>query len=534
VSNHEHRYILAIDLGTTGAKVGLYSTIGELIAFEFEETPLHLLPGGGAEQSPHDWWGAIKTALQRLLNKKLIPVEEIVVINCTTQWSGTVAVDRDGNPLMNAIIWMDSRGSAHVKKITDGLIKVEGFGIGKLLTWLRLTGGIPAHAGKDSIAHILYIKNEMPEIYQTTYKFLEPKDYLNLRLTGKYTASYDSITIHWLTDNRDLSKIDYNDQLISMSTLDREKLPELIPPNTILGPIHPQAVAQLGLHENIQVVVGTPDLQSAAIGSGAVRDCETHFYIGTSAWLACHVPYKKTDVFHNIASLPSARPDRYLVSNEQQTAGACLTYLRDKLFFHQDELSPEAEPADIYQIFDRIAETVPTGSGRLIFTPWLYGERTPVDDHTIRGGFHNLSLQTTREHLIRAVFEGVAYNARWLLGYVEKFVGQEIPSINVVGGGGKSDVWCQILADVLNRRINQVEKPILANLRGAALLASVALGVLDFDQIPDHVQIANTYQPNHKSRSIYDQLFKEFVELYKRNWRMYARLNAQTKLKEKS
>lgn len=528
MSDQTQQYILAIDLGTTGAKVGLYSTKGELIAYEFEETPLQLLPGGGAEQNPHDWWGAIKTASRRLIDKNEIPIEKITAANCTSQWSGTVAVDRDGEPLMNAIIWMDSRGAAHVKDITGGLVKIEGFGIGKLLSWLRLTGGIPAHAGKDSIAHILFIKNELPDIYRATYKFLEPKDYLNLRLTGQFAASYDSITIHWLTDNRNLSHISYHNKLIKMSTLDREKLPELKPPNSVLGHIHPQAAAELGLHENVQVVVGTPDLQSAAIGSGAVRDCETHMYIGTSSWMACHVPFKKTDVFHNIASLPSARPDRYLVSNEQQTAGACLTYLRDNLFFHQDELAVNAKNLDIYQTFDRIAEKVPAGSEMVIFTPWLYGERTPVDNHTIRGGFHNLSLRTTREHLIRAVFEGVAYNARWLLGYVEKFVGQRVPTINVVGGGGKSNIWCQILADVLNRRINQVENPILANLRGAALLASVALGVLEFDQIPERVRIANTFDPAPNNRAVYDQLFKEFVELYKRNWRMYARLNIPT------
>jgi xylulokinase len=161
----------------------------------------------------------------------------------------------------------------------------------------------------------------------------------------------------------------------------------------------------------------------------------------------------------------------------------------------------------------------------MIFTPWLYGERTPVDDRLARGGLHNVSLRTTREHLVRAVFEGVAYNARWLLGYVEKFVKRRCDAINMVGGGANSDVWCQIHADVLGRSIRQVKDPILVNVRGAAFLASVALGYLTFDELPDRVQIANTFRPNPENRRTYDELYREFVGIYKRNREMFARLN---------
>ncbi len=238
--------------------------------------------------------------------------------------------------------------------------------------------------------------------------------------------------------------------------------------------------------------------------------------------------FKKTDIFHNIASLPSAIPQRYFVANEQETAGACLTFLRDNILYHKDELKQEFETQNVYQIFDQIAETVPAGSDRVIFTPWLYGERTPVDDHTVRGGFYNLSLQNTREHLIRAVFEGVAYNSRWLLGYVEKFIKRRFKAINMIGGGANSNIWRQIHADVLNRPIRQVKDPIQANARGAAFLASAALGYITFDDISARIQIANTYQPNPANRQIYDELFKEFVNLYKQNKKIYARLNDET------
>lgn len=521
----QDKYILAIDLGTSGPKVGVFSAEGQTVAYEFEPTRLSLLPNGGAEQDPDDWWNAIKQATRRLLAQGNVPREKIVALCCTTQWSGTVALDKEGRHLMNAIIWMDSRGAKYADEITGGLIGIEGYGIGKLLTWIRLTGGAPTHSGKDSISHILYIKNELPEIYKATYKFLEPKDYLNLRLTGKFAASFDSIAVHWLTDNRNIAKIDYDAGLLKMSGVERDKLPSLKRAVDTLGPIKPEIATELGLNENVLVVMGTPDVHSAAIGSGAVRDYETHLYLGTSSWLACHVPFKKTDLFHNMASLPAAIPGKYLLSNEQESAGECLNYLRDNLLYPDDELRKEASPSDVLSTLDKIAARVPAGSEKLIFLPWLNGERTPVDNSLLRGGFFNMSLKTSRPHMVRAVYEGVAFNSRWLLQYVEQFTQRRCEAINVIGGGAKADVWCQIHADVMDRSIRQVKNPIQANMRGAAFLAALALGYLTVDDIPSRVEIAKTYQPNPDNRKIYDELFAEFVNIYKSNQKIFARLN---------
>jgi len=346
-----------------------------------------------------------------------------------------------------------------------------------------------------------------------------------MRLTGRFAASFDSITLHWLTDNRAIERVRYDDDLIALSTIERAKLPDLEPANHILGNLRPEIARAWGLREDVQVVMGSPDVHSAAIGSGAVRDYEPHLYIGTSSWLVCHVPFKKTDLFHNLAALPSAIPGRYLLTDEQECAGVCLKFLRDNLFFHQDELFAGQTPEDVYTLFDQIAARTPAGSGQVIFTPWLYGERAPVDDHFVRGGFFNQSLETTREHLIRAVFEGVAFNSRWLLKYVEQFIGKPVEAIHMVGGGAKSNVWCQIHADVLNRPIRQMQAPIEVNARGAALLASAALGYLRYDEIGRHVPVAATYMPNPSHRRVYDELFREFVALYDNNRKAYARLN---------
>jgi len=519
------KYILAVDLGTSGPKVAIVSTDGEVVDSAFESTETILLPAGGAEESPDDWWRAIKNTSKKLLSRNSIPVNDIVAANCTSQWSGTVAVDKDGNPLMNAIIWMDSRGAKYIKEKTGGLFQIEGYAVTKLRKWITLTGGIPAHSGKDPIVHILYIKNVYPEIYKKTHKFLEPKDYLNLKLTGAYFASYDSIALHWVTDNRNISNIDYDDRLIKLVGIEREKLPDLKRATDIIGPVKNEIAAELGIPLDTPVVMGTPDLHSAAIGSGAVEDYEGHLYVGTSSWLICHVPFKKTDLFHNMASLPSAIPGKYLLVNEQEIAGEALNFLKENIFFPDDELAPESLPEDVHGVFNKLAERIPPGSDRLIFTPWLYGERSPIDDHTIRGGFHNMTLNTTRAHMIRAVFEGVAYNTRWLLKSVESFTKKPMRNINFIGGGATSDLWCQIFADVLGRNIRQIKDPIDANARGAGFLGSVAMGYLKFEEISEKIEYKAIYKPNPANRELYNELFKEYVLLYKNNKKIYARLN---------
>ena len=525
---NKDKYILAIDLGTSGPKTALVSVYGEVLDCEFEETPVILLPGGGAEQDPEGWWKAIMSTAKKLLGKGLIPPEDIVAVSVTSQWSGTVPVDKDGKHLMNGIIWMDCRGSEAVKELLTGLIKIKGLPLFKMLTWLKLTGGAPAQSGKDPLCHILWIKKNRPDLYRQTYKFLDPKDYINLRFTGKFAATFDSILLHWVTDNRDPSRIVYSDKLLKMAGIEREKLPDLIQAMDILGPLKKDIAAELGLNPGTPVIGGTPDVPSAGVGSGAVRDYEGHLYIGTSSWISAHVPFKKTDIVHNFGSFPSPIPGRYLILSEQECAGKCLTWLRDNVLYHKDELMREEKAPNIYKVMDKIVARVPAGANGVIFTPWLYGERSPVDDCHIRASLFNLSLENTREDMVRAVFEGVAFNSKWLLNPVEKFMERPFQYLNFVGGGANSDIWSQIFADVLDRKIRQVKDPIYSNARGAAFLASMALKYITLEEIPQYIKIKAEYTPNPDHRKIYDEIFAEFVNHYKTQKKACGRLNKET------
>ena len=273
------------------------------------------------------------------------------------------------------------------------------------------------------------------------------------------------------------------------------------------------------------MVAGSIDNTAAAIGSGAVDDYAMHLYIGTSSWMAAHVPFKKTDVLASLASVPCAVPGRYLLTALQATAGGNLTYLRDNILYHKDELLQEADVPDIFKVLDQIAERVPAGSNGVIYTPWIWGERAPVDDKTVRAGLYNLSLNNTREDIIRAFLEGIAFNTRWLLKPVEKFLGRSVESVNIVGGGAQSDVWCQIFADVMNVEIRQVADPIYANARGAAWIGAVGLGEIRFSDVPKLVKIKQVYRPRPANRALYDERFTIFVMIYDRMKSVYQRMN---------
>ncbi len=521
----KEKYVLAIDHGTSGVKAALVSVHGQVVDFEFQATDIYYLPGGGAEQDPAQWWAALLATAGRLVERGAAPRQDIAAVSVSSTFSSTVAVDRDGNHLMNAITWMDTRGAPYVKAAMKGVPSVLGYGAGKALKWLRRTGGAPTLSGKDDIGHILLIQAEFPRVYDRTHMFLPSKDYLNLKLTGELAASFDSVHLFWVTDIRDVGNIRYDDELISAFGIDRDKLPPLRAATDILGEVSAEVAGRIGLARGVKVVMGSPDHQSACIGSGAVRDFEGHLYVGTSSWVQCIVPFKKTDVLHSIASFPTAIPGKYQCVNEQDMAGGCLGFLLNNVLCHENALARGRPPADAYGLMDEIARGVPAGSHRLIFTPWLNGERTPVDDETIRGCLFNISKTTTQDHIIRAVMEGVAYNTRWSLTYVERFIRRKMSPLNIVGGGGKSDLWCQIFADVLDREIRQVRDPLQANARGAAFIASVALGFIEFEDIPDLMTYTNTYAPRAENRVLYDRLYNVFTDLYKNSRAACRKLN---------
>ncbi|MEU6019876.1 FGGY-family carbohydrate kinase [Micromonospora sp. NPDC047134] len=521
--------VFAVDLGTSALKAALVAADGTVTGWAQRSLPLRVLPGGGAEQDPATWWAALGAVAADLGRAHPDQMRAVTTVCASTQGEGTIAVDSAGEPLTPCISWLDMRGAPHLRRQFGGFPAYQGMSVRRIARWLRLTGGMPSPTGKDPAAHMLFVRDELPRVYARTTAFLNVLDWINLKLTGQTVATVDSILTSWVTDNRRPGQVRYSPALVADCGIDADKLPPIVACTQVLGPLTPAAAAHLGLPESVQVVAGAIDTTAAAIGAGTTGDRQAHLYLGTSSWIAAHVPAKKTDVAAGIASVPCAIGDRYLMTALQATAGANLTWLRDKVVEYDDPLLGAGhlsrDEGTIFDAFDLIIPRVPPGANGVLYTPWLYGERAPVDDANLRAGFLNISLDTNRSDLLRAVFEGVALNTRWLTGAVDRFLGTPVTSLAITGGGALSDSWCQIFADVLGVEIRRDAGPLAVNARGAGWIGAVGTGGLGFGDIPDLMRTDRVFTPIPQHRATYDEIFAVYRDLHKRLAPVYRRLH---------
>ncbi|MBY8986972.1 MAG: carbohydrate kinase, partial [Candidatus Lokiarchaeota archaeon] len=282
-----NQYILTHDLGTSGDKAVLFDLEMNVIHHEKITYPIHYPEEGWVEQEPEDFWNAVKNSTKKIISKAKINKEDIIAISFSCQMNCTIPINQEGKPLMRCISWLDARASIVTRKFTKGLIKIAGFGLRKLLMFIKVTGGAPGVNGKDPISHIIWIKEHEPEIYKKTFKFLSVKDFIIYRCTKNAVTSRDLGHTSWMMDSNP-EKFVWSDKILKKFEIDMEKLPEIRRSVEKAGGLTKDAAELLGLVEGIPVFVGSGDLTSAAIGSGAILDNQPIICLGTSDWVAAH------------------------------------------------------------------------------------------------------------------------------------------------------------------------------------------------------------------------------------------------------
>jgi xylulokinase len=503
------KYVLVIDLGTGGPKAGLVDQEGCVAASASAPVQLFFLPDGGAEHDPAEWWSSIKACVKQVLHSSGVAQRAIFAVAVTSMWSVTLPVDEHGQPLMNVMSWMDLRGAPYNREIVKGFPTVQGYKLSTLLKYIDKHGFPPSPS--DALGHMLFIKHERPEVYRRTYKFFEPADYINLRLTGKFAATQNTMLPMLVVDNRQLDRVGYDPWLVKMSTIDREKLPDLLPIDGILGTLAPEVATELGLSPDTVVVCGVNDNSTSAVGAGSIGNAEPAAVMGNSGHLAFHLSFRKSDMAHTISTIPSGVKGSYLFWADLGNNGKVLDTCLQNLLGAEDNLSTAAVSAEMYTRADRIAGTAPAGSKGVLFLPWFNGSISPGQDEYLRGGFLNLSHKAGRAHLIRAVFEGLAMNWRWLRGPAEKLSGRTFQYWRLTGGGALSDVWAQIMADVVGIPMHRQENPRIHNVIGMGLLAFSRLGVIKVEDIPEMIKFDRIFEPDSKNRNLYDHIFEQFL-----------------------
>ena len=518
------RHVLAIDLGTSGPKAAVVDAQGRTPGTARGHVDTLTQPGGIAEQDAVQVWDAVKSAAAQALAASGVGRDDIVAVICTSQLSSIVPVDRDGQPTSNMVLWQDHRGT---KKDLHGVVGFPRHADNpvELLRWLRVHGIAPI-VDSLSLAHMRHLKFSRPDVYARTAWLLEPMDYVTMRLTGRATANQASAFMYLMTDNRRLDITDYEPHLVASSLIDREKLPELVPMDAIVGTLLPDVAEELGLSPSTKVVTGLNDTQAGGIGAGAFAGTHAAVSMGSTNVMITHVDFKRTDIRHSIVSMPTPVPNTYFVMAENGLAGAALERFLTNIVYGSDHFS-EAAVHDRYDALQRVAGGIPAGSDGLMFLPWLSGAIAPSEDGRMRGGFLNISTRTTRGDMARAVLEGVSQNLRWLRGPVEKFAKRRFTHFSVYGGAARSDLWCQITADVLGSPVHQLDNCDYTVSVGAGLLAFERLGDLDFDDIGSLVRTRRVFDPDPRNTATYDVLHEQFVKAFKATRPIHRALNSR-------
>ncbi len=504
---------MAVDLGTTGVKVAIAGPDGSVLGRAGETFPMLYTDQGGVEQDADGWWSALGRCARQALAAAGVTGAAIGAVAVTSQYMSIVAIAADGQPLMNAVMWMDHRGRDRL----DHLGGLDALGL-----FLDVHGLPPP----GDLAHIAFIRDERPEVYARAAAFVEPVDYLLARLSGRITATQNTAVGLLSVDNRQHGTTRYSDELLGRSKIDVAKLPPLVPFGEVLGPVTPTAAADLGITTAALVLSGTIDSITSAVGSGAIDHTACSLIVGTTSVIVTHVDDKRSDLAHALITVPSPLPGKYFVMAENGVGGKALDVLVNNLVYPDDGLGSLA-PEDAFERVLAVAGAAPAGANGVVFLPWLVGSLAPALDVDVRGGFVNLGLTTTRSDLARATLEGVAFNAAWLFPHVASLAGASYDSINLGGGGAASALWAQIIADALGVRVRRLAQPQTTNAQGAAFLALAQLGRIAIDDIPTLLRVEQVHEPDDQAHALYERVGAAFIDFHDRAAPFFHSLNSR-------
>lgn len=491
------RLILAHDLGTSGDKATLFSEEGELVASSTASYPTHYGPGGVAEQNPADWWRAVGESTRAVMAKR--SPGEVAAIAFSGQMSGCLCVDRQGTVLRPHMLYCDQRSVAQEKAF------VEQGGADAIY---RLTGHRATLA--NSAAKLMWVRDQQPEIYRQTHCFLNAKDYLNFRLTGRLVSEPSDASG---TNLFDLATGRWSEALTAAAGLDGEKLPELIPSTGVVGELTSEAAKAMGLVAGIPVVAGAGDGVCAGVGAGSISEGRAYSYIGSSAWVGSTSQSPLLDPEKRTFTFAHAVPGLFHLCGAMQTGAASYAWLKREIC-QEEEAAARDKGESPYARMDQLAASSPPGAHGLLFLPYLLGERSPRWNSHARAAFIGLTMAHQRSDLARAVLEGVAFNLAIIFD-VFREAGAVQGDLLVIGGGARSDLWQQILADVFQVRVARPNFLEEATSIGAAVIAGVGAGIYpDFQVVDRFFRLVDHCDPVAERRAVYQDSRRLFDRLY--------------------
>lgn len=493
------KYLIGIDLGTSGTKTVLFDSAGNVLSSATEEYPLYQPENGWAEQAPEDWWHAAAATIAAVVAQSGVAPGDIAGIGLSGQMHGLVMLDTRGEVLRRAILWCDGRTSKECAEVTE---RVGARRLIELTANPALTGFT---AGK-----ILWVRRHEPALYAQCRHILLPKDYIRYKLTGVFaTEVSDASGMNLL----DVANRCWSDEVLDKLEIDRSLLADMYESCQVTGAVTPEAAKLTGLAPGTPVVGGAGDNAAAAVGTGVVSEGKAFTTIGTSGVVFAHSNKVTIDPQGRVHTFCAAVPGGWTVMSCTLAAGLSLKWLRDN-FFSAEMETAAGMGVDPYYLMDQQAARVPIGANRLLYLPYLMGERSPLLDENSRGVFFGLSAIHTKYELLRAVMEGVVYSQRECLD-VLRGMGVVSTEMLACGGGGSSPLWRQMLADVYRCPVTTVvskEGPAL----GAAILAGVGAGIWPTVQegCKAVIRTNSPQQPDEGASAKYEPFYQLYRNLY--------------------
>ena len=503
--------ILALDIGTTGTKAALVDRAGHLLATGYADYPTYHSESNVVEQEPEDWWRAACVALAQVWQTAGTgAAQRVAAVSLSGQMQDLILLGAEG-ALGRAMLYSDCRAQREAAFVTQTIGRE---------TLERITGNEQGAA--SLLAKWLWLQKQAPDQLKACRKILVgAHDYVGWRLHGAAGADYTTAATTGLLD---LAQNQWSFELLTQLGLDVDKLPGLQAATSMVGEVTTVASAATGIPAGTPVLRGAGDLAATTIGVGAGEPGRLYGYLGTSGWIATSLDQAIPNPQGGVFTLRHPDVQRYIQVAPMLTAGGNLDWFRTQVTSGQWSVASDQLSVSSFQWVNDQVATVHVGSGGLIYLPYLAGERSPFSDPHARGAFIGLSSTSTPAHMARAVMEGVAMAYRSLCEALNLASGGPL---YLVGGGAKSPIWPQILADVLGCEVQVVAAPGDAAARGAAILAGVALGWWPhYAPGPEFYPVAQVFKPDECHRPFYDALYAVFQGIYPRLRGAFADLAA--------
>lgn len=489
--------VMGVDIGTTGVRAVIYYADGTAVANQSVEYPLYTPEAAWAEQDPEEIYQATLTVIRRAVQQSQLPPAAITGMCFSSVFHSTIPVDAAGNALHPMLIWADTRSQRYSEKIkTDQLANI-----------IYAKTACPPHP-MYPFYKILWFKDQLPDIFASTAKFISIKEYILYRLLGRYLVDK---SIASGTGLYNVNTLQWDAELLDMLGIQEDKLSEVRATTHIERSLKPEIAVSLGLDPQTAVILGAGDGVLSNVGAGAVNPGQITAMIGTSG--AIRVITDKPQIDEKCRTwCYNLTDEHWVLGGAINNGGIALRWLRDK-FGESEVCVAKNLSLDAYDILSRYAEKIPAGSEGLILLPFFSGERAPYWNANARASFFGLNLNHGKPHMVRATLEGVIYSMFSVFTALEDFAGSA-SEIRVSGSFTRSSLWVQIMADVFGRVISVPGEP-QGSAFGAAALGMYALGLIDdIRDIGKLVPITCRYQPNADNHKHYSQLFALYERIY--------------------